>query len=265
MLSFINSPSRRAAPTLCALLFTFAAPSAHGFAKKPVVVEPPTATKTSTATATKTQTSTSTGTGTSTKTVTSTSTGTGTSTSTSTDEVIRARWETKARDGVAWSKHVFDVLPTLAPNLLNKVPSDIRDFCPAYPSLSAADRKNFWVYLVSSMAELESNHNPDSTYTEAFYDNAGRRVVSRGLLQISIESGNAYGCAFKTESELHDPLRNLDCGLRIMNKWIGADGMIKGLSGTKYLGASRYWSVLRRDPNLGKIEGWNKALRMCAQ
>lgn len=178
--------------------------------------------------------------------------------------IIRARWEAKQRDGVAWSKHVFEQIPVLAPKLLAKSPGDVTQFCPGYNELSVTDKKNFWVYLISSMAELESGHNPAVTYTEAFADANGNRVVSRGLLQISIESGNGYGCGFKTAADLHDPNKNLDCGLRILNKWVGNDGTLAGQKGTTWQGGARYWSVLRKDPNLGKIKAWNQALRMCA-
>ena len=239
--NILLSPRRRAGSPLCALLFFFliiASPEAHGFGKKPVVVPPvtppPVVIKPPV------------------------------TPPTDPSEIVRARWEAKQRDGVAWSKHVFEQLPVLAPRLLANNPADIAQFCPAYSSLSATDKKNFWVYLISSMAELESGHDPAVTYTEAFADVNGKRVVSRGLLQISIESGNAYGCAFKTEAELHDPERNLDCGLRILNKWVGNDGTLAGQKGTAWQGGARYWSVLRKDPNLGKIKAWNNALRMCA-
>ncbi len=244
MLRLINPLCRRAAPTLCALLFLTTPGVAHGFARKPVVPSPapkpaPTPTPTPAPAPQPDPVDSS--------------------------EIIRARWEAKSNDGPSWSRHVFETLPVLAPNLINKRPADIKDFCPAYDDLNARDKKNFWVYLLSSMTELESNHNPAVQYVEAFYDAKGRRVVSRGLLQISIESGNAYGCGFKTETELHDPIKNLDCGLRILNKWIGGDGRITGYSSSlgKYLGGARYWSVLRKDPNLGKIKAWNQALRMC--
>lgn len=233
--SFQLSPKRALPPMqgvlLFLTLFLLSSEPVHAFGKKPVVVTPP-------------------------------STPTEPSVPV-TGDVIRARWEPKNRDGAAWSQHVFDVLPTLAPNLLAKTPADIANFCPAYGDLSAADKRNFWVYLLSGMTELESNHDTSVTYTENFYDNHGRRVVSRGLLQISIESGNAYGCAFQTESELHDPVRNLDCGLRILNKWIGADGRISGKS-SSWLGGARYWAVLRT-PKVSQIQGWTKALRMCGQ
>lgn len=178
-------------------------------------------------------------------------------------DVIRARWEPKNRDGAEWSKHVYEALPVLAPKLLAKAPADVATFCPAYSKLSEGDRRNFWVYLLSGMTEFESGHNPAVTYKENFKDAKGNYVISRGLLQISIESGNAYGCGFKTEQEIHDPIKNLDCGLKILNRWIGSDGVISGHS-TSWLGGARYWSVLRA-PKVSEIQGFTKALRMCAQ
>jgi len=242
MLRLINQlPCRRAAPTLCALLFSFLLTNqAHAFGKRPVVVPPTTPPPVVTPTPPPPE------------------------APSDPSDIIRARWETKQRDGVAWSKHVFEQIPVLAPRLLAKTPGDMAQFCPAYDELNVRDKKNFWVYLLSSMTELESNHNPAVQYVEAFNDAKGNRVVSRGLLQISIESGNGYGCGFKTASDLHDPEKNLDCGLRILNKWVGNDGTISGYKSPSYQGGARYWSVLRKDPNLGKIKSWNQALRMCA-
>ncbi len=180
--------------------------------------------------------------------------------------MIRARWESSQRDGANWSKYVFENIATLAPNLLTKNPGGIAQFCPGYSGLSANDKRNFWVYLLSAMTELESSHNPALTYTEKFSDASGKPVVSRGLLQISIESGNSYGCGFKTETELHDPQKNLGCGLRILNKWVGKDAQLAGkdLVAGNWVGGSRYWSVLRA-PKVTTIQGWTKAQRICAQ
>lgn len=240
MLRFINYPCRRAFPTLCALLFSsFLAEPAHAFGKKPVVVPPkPPVTPTPPP-------------------------ATPDPSPTDPSEIIRGRWEASQRDGAAWSKHVFERIPALAPRLLTTLPKDIAQFCPAYKDLNERDKRNFWVHLISSMSEFESNHKPETSYTEAFYDAQGRRVVSRGLLQISIESGNGYGCGLKDANELHDPLINLDCGLRILNKWVGNDVALAGQSGSTWQGGARYWSVLRKDPALGKIKAWNAALRIC--
>lgn len=176
-------------------------------------------------------------------------------------DVIRARWEAKNRDGAAWSQYVYDQIPALAPNLLNRTPADMRSFCPGYASLSTADKKNFWVYLLSAMSELESGQDPTQTYTENFKDAKGNYVVSSGLLQISIESGNAYGCGFANQSQTLSPEKNLACGLRILNKWIGSDGVIAGKSGSTWLGGARYWSVLRNHQS--QIAGWTQAQDIC--
>jgi hypothetical protein len=181
-----------------------------------------------------------------------------------TADIIRGRWEGKQRDGALWSAYVYKQIDVLGKNLVAKNPSDIAAFCANYPNLSADDKKNFWVYLISAMSEKESNHNPASQYTEAFNDQNGNRVVSRGLLQISIESGNAYGCGFKNESELHDPYKNLDCGLRILNRWLGQDGRLAGRVNGAWRGGARYWSVLRStNAPLGQIISWTQNQDIC--
>jgi hypothetical protein len=177
--------------------------------------------------------------------------------------VIKARWEASQRDGAKWSQYVFNQLPVLGKDLIAKTPSDITSFCPGYSKGSAEDKKNFWVYLLSSMTQLESGHNPTVSYKEAFNDSKGNPVISRGLLQISIESGNGYGCVFKSEQELHDPYKNLDCGLRILNRWIGRDGVISGKSGSAWRGGARYWAVLRKDSHLNNIRSWVKSQSIC--
>ncbi|MCO5142932.1 MAG: transglycosylase SLT domain-containing protein [Oligoflexia bacterium] len=178
-------------------------------------------------------------------------------------DVIRARWEASQRDGAKWSQFVFDQITKSAPDLLAKRPSDIRSFCANYDNLSKNDKKNFWVYLLSSMTQLESGHRPEVQYKEAFNDSKGKPVISRGLLQISIESGNGYGCGFKNESELHDPYKNLDCGLKILNRWIGRDGLISGKSGSSWRGGARYWAVLRKDSHLSNIRSWTQNQDIC--
>jgi hypothetical protein len=180
-------------------------------------------------------------------------------------DVIRARWEQSQRDGVAWSKHVYQQLPVLGADLLAKNPKDVAAFCANYENLNLADRKNVWVYFLSAMAELESGHKPETTFTEAFNDAKGNKVISRGLLQLSIESGNGYGCALKNAEELQDPLVNLNCGLRILNRWVGRDGVISDKEENSWRGGARYWAVLRQEKHLVKIKGWVQSQRLCAK
>ncbi|WII72132.1 transglycosylase SLT domain-containing protein [Bdellovibrio sp. 22V] len=174
-------------------------------------------------------------------------------------------WESKHSQGKLWTAHVDKTLDTLGEDLLDVIPADRTTFCPRYSSLTYAQRKEFWTYMLSAMVRFESNFKPETSYTESFSDSSGRRVVSRGLLQISIESGNAYGCGFKSTKDLHDPYQNLSCGIRILNRWVGRDARIAGKVGTSWRGGARYWSVLRagNKTSYQSIVSWSKNLSFC--
>lgn len=174
-------------------------------------------------------------------------------------------WEAANSKTTTWTQHVYRELDTLGVSLLKSVPADVGTFCPNYKNLSDSNRKAFWTFLLSAMTRFESNFNPDSKYTESFKDSKGQRVVSRGLLQLSIESANAYGCGFKSANELHDPLRNLSCGLRILNRWMAADQRIAGKVNGGWRGGARYWSVLRTTNKNAypSIVKWTQSLALC--
>lgn len=123
-------------------------------------------------------------------------------------------------------------------------PADGKSFCAN--GMSAHN----WVHLLASMAKYESGFDPNQVYRESF------GVNSIGLLQLSV-SDNAYGsgCAFRTESDVKDPAKNLKCAVTILKKWVMRDGVIQN-SANK--GGARYWSVLR---NSGKLASVKSTLR----
>lgn len=178
---------------------------------------------------------------------------------------VNPLWEAKVSGSKEWTTHVDRELDRIGKNLIDVIPADKNLFCPKYDKLSDAQRKQYWAFLISSMVRFESNFNTNTSYTESFNDSKGNRVVSRGLLQISIESGNAYGCGFKSTKDLHDPLQNLSCGIRILNRWIGQDGRIAGKVSGAWKGGSRYWSVLRTTNSTpyNSIVSSSKSLAMC--
>lgn len=158
-------------------------------------------------------------------------------------------WESKHIDGREWTAHVLNKLDTLGKDLLTVYPADYGTFCPGYERLSYSERKWFWTYLISAMVKYESGFKPESYYKESFFDNDGNPVISRGLLQISIESSRSYDCGFASESALHDPYQNLSCGIRILNYWMIRDRRVAGRIDSKWRGGARYWSVLRTASN----------------
>lgn len=174
-------------------------------------------------------------------------------------------WESKSPKGREWTAHVLNTLDHLGKDLLAVVPADAALFCPAYSRLSYAKRKQYWAFMLSSMVRFESNFKPDTSYRENFVDRSGKRVISRGLLQISKASGNAYGCGFRSENDLHDPYQNLSCGIRILNSWVGRDRRIAGKQDNIWRGGARYWSVLREGDKTSyrSIVSWSRNLSLC--
>ncbi|WP_233007067.1 transglycosylase SLT domain-containing protein [Rheinheimera faecalis] len=163
-----------------------------------------------------------------------------------------AAWSEKNLDG-SWTRMTEQAVEKSP--LVKLVPADVQSFCPLYASLPQQQRSKFWVALFSAMAKPESNFKPQSFYQEKFKDAQGRRVISRGLLQISHESANQprYACDIKQPHSLHDPKVNLSCGVKIMSKWVQTDGVISQQRWSKDpKGGARYWSTLR--PQRGKVQ-----------
>lgn len=140
-----------------------------------------------------------------------------------------------------WDKALTDAVNS------STLSADVKHPCK---SLSA---KECLIQTISIMAKYESGFKPQEQYKEAFKDAKGNYVVSRGLLQISIESANqkAYACNIKDAKELHDPKINLECAVKIAVYWINKDAVFFGdrtdsdKNKKIYLGLGRYNSVAR--------------------
>lgn len=177
---------------------------------------------------------------------------------------ITPLWESKHADGREWTSHVMRELDHLGQDLLETNPADKNSYCPKYNTFSYAQRKQYWAFVMSSMVRFESNFKPATYYKENFKDSNGDYIYSRGLLQISIESGNAYGCDFRSSKDLHDPYQNLSCGIRILNRWVSRDGRIAGKVSNQWRGGARYWSVMRTTSGShASIKQWSNDLDIC--
>jgi len=175
-----------------------------------------------------------------------------------------AAWAEKNTDG-SWTKATLHAVSESPLSMIT--PRDISYFCPMYPNLEPGQRNKFWVGLLSAMARSESNFRPETTFTESFPDMSGKRVISRGLLQISIESANQsrYDCKVARAEDLHVPEINLGCGVKILSALVKADDVIATYkTGRRNRGGGRYWSVLRESHgHLSEILGFTKSLPSC--
>jgi soluble lytic murein transglycosylase-like protein len=171
-------------------------------------------------------------------------------------------WDVRP-EGRQWTTIANAGIDRLAPQLTAVAPTDIDAFCPGYKTASPANRRAFYVSLLGEIARFESNFDPSVKFTESFNDARGQRVVSRGLLQLSQESANQYGCAIASAEQLHDPATNIECGVRILDRWLTRDQVVAGYASGAWRGASRYWGVLRDREKLVDIQAATNAQPYC--
>lgn len=175
-----------------------------------------------------------------------------------------AAWDVRP-EGRTWTQVAHQAVAVLAPQLVTLTPNDIDAFCPGYRAANPDGRRAFYVALLAELARYESNFDPSVSFTESFSDASGRRVVSRGLLQLSQESANGYGCGITDAQQLHDPETNIRCGVRILGRWVERDGVIAGYSNGAWRGASRYWSPFRDRNKLVDLQASLNALPYCVR
>jgi hypothetical protein len=180
-------------------------------------------------------------------------------------------WDRKVQQGRRWTDFTSKALDEVGGNLLTKVPSDAADWCPGFEKLDREGRKAFWVAFVSAMAVFESSFNPQAKHQEKFNDANGDKVISRGLLQLSVESAQGFGCSWIDKAQdLHDPELNLKCGVKILNRHVGADNRIFGHNvkidedkTAKWMGTARYWGIFRLESRRTAIQRAVKRLKIC--
>lgn len=144
--------------------------------------------------------------------------------------------------GERYTGYVKDALREHGDYLLEGEIKDLKKFC----IFDDKSREDYFVFLISVMAKFESNFDTYTAFEESFSDQQGNPVISRGLLQISIESSRNYKCNFNTEKDLHTAKLNLECGVRILNYWAKRDSYLHHRTWVgNYRGGARYWAVLR--------------------
>ncbi len=156
------------------------------------------------------------------------------------------QWATKFP---AYNSYAKQAIIKYGSSLYGNPPNDITDFCPNYFSLSTDGQLMFWVNFLSALAYEESNHNSELEYQERFEDNYGNKVISTGLFQLSYESSQNYDCNISNHDDLKNPQLNIECAIKILNKWNMNDHRITGRKFKifgNWEGGARYWSVLRK-------------------
>ena len=153
----------------------------------------------------------------------------------------------------AWDALVEQALP--ADLLSGQAARAVRSYCPGFGRESEADKRAFWAYLFQALAGAEAGLDPTSNvhHTAAAVnvtDGVTKRPVHQeGLLQLTYEDADRYGCAFDFAADrrlpardpnrtILQPGRNLECGVKIMENQIIAQGK-------PLVSKTSYWSTLQ--------------------
>jgi len=70
----------------------------------------------------------------------------------------RTRWEHQPQAAL-WTRSALAALKAHGAGLVERVPGDIAEWCPAYAQAADKRRRAFWVGLLSALAKYESNYN----------------------------------------------------------------------------------------------------------
>ncbi|CUH40248.1 Transglycosylase SLT domain protein [Jannaschia seosinensis] len=137
-------------------------------------------------------------------------------------ELPDLRWD-HIRGSSRWTAAAMSALDSHGQRLVDTVPSDIAQWCPAYPEAGEWERKAFWAGLLSTLAKHESTWRPKAV---------GGGGLWYGLVQILPATARGYGCAAKTGEDLKDGALNMSCAVRILNRTVPRDGVVaRGMRG----------------------------------
>lgn len=168
------------------------------------------------------------------------------------NQLPRARWEYR-RDGALWTRVVLGAVETHGAALLDVVPKDIADWCPAYAENGPEARAAFWVGFVSTLARYESTWNPRAV------GGAGRWF---GLLQIYPPTAEFRDCRVQTGQALKSGPDNLNCAVRIMAITVPRDQAIS-TKDSRWRGVAADWGPIRNDWTRRDMQRYTKRQVYC--
>lgn len=166
--------------------------------------------------------------------------------------VPRMRWQHMEGNAV-WTRSALSALKDHGSPLVDMVPRDIANWCPAYPTNDDARRRAFWVGYMSALAKHESTYKPWAV-------GGGGRWY--GLLQILPATARGYKCNVGTGEALKNGAANLSCGVRIMAHTVKRDGVIHGRD-SKWRGVSADWGPMRNPSKRRDMATWLKRQNYC--
>lgn len=163
-----------------------------------------------------------------------------------------ARWDHRP-NGAEWSRAAVTALNTHGKAILQTVPKDIEQWCPAYAQAPEAQRAHFWVGFLSALSKHES------TYRQAAVGGGGRWY---GLLQILPATARGYKCRAPSREGLKHGPSNLSCAIRILAITVPRDKVIAH-KGKRWRGVAADWGPLRKASKRKDMAAWTRKQSYC--
>ena len=167
-------------------------------------------------------------------------------------DVPRARWEYRA-GGALWSRVALSAVESHGAALLDVVPKDIDDWCPAYADNPPEARAAFWVGLLSTVSRYESTWKPRAV---------GGNGRWFGLMQIYPPTAEFRNCRVQTGEGLKSGPDNLNCAIRIMAITVPRDQAIS-VKDTRWRGVAADWGPVRNDRMRRDMQRYSKRQSYC--
>ncbi|MCV2891662.1 transglycosylase SLT domain-containing protein [Lentibacter sp. XHP0401] len=166
------------------------------------------------------------------------------------------RWEHRPGNE-KWTHVAMKAVLSHGKPLTRTVPSDYREWCPAYAENDEFRRAMFWVGFMSALAKHESTYRADAV---------GGGGLWYGLLQILPSTARLYKCQAKTGEALKDGGLNLSCATRIMSKTVARDQVIHGFypnKKRKYQGVTQDWGPMHSSSKRAEMAAWTRKQAYC--
>lgn len=163
-----------------------------------------------------------------------------------------ARWDHRP-GGRSWTMAGLRAMSTHGRRIDKVVPRDIHQWCPGYPNATTAERRAFWIGLLSALSFHESTWNPNA-------EGGGGQWI--GLLQIYPQTARWFKCNATTVAELKNGRANVACAVRIMNTTIPRDQAVAIKDG-RWKGLAADWGPMRNPRRVAQMQRWTRAQPYC--
>ncbi len=134
---------------------------------------------------------------------------------------------------ISWEQYAADQINRT--RILSIVPSDAARF---FPNGQVSLRG--WLNIIGGIIKKESNFKPGLVFREP----APLNYNSVGLLQLSQVDAEARARGY-SENDLKDPYKNIEVGIKIMERQLLKDKCISCKVGNTWKGLAAYWSTIR--------------------